>query len=200
MAFLALLIALAAQPSVAERCGLIAEEGASTSFIDHAVFTDGRLWLRADSGALFSVAQGERTKRVEWTPGPVIGLCAFNGHIAALTCDAKGWTLRNRVGGKWPAIATFDSDNDGLAGLACADDAVTLVARKKRPPSSNGTGNRGFRSSDALAPLHGPPLRRSAARAAEGTRRQTGAVIGCETQSGVAPRTRTWPPLGANKR
>jgi hypothetical protein len=104
------------------------------SSITRAVFADQRLWMRSDSGAVFSVAPAETARRNETLPEPSLDICVKDGHIAALTQGKGRWTLRRRTGDEWLAELSFEASShfvalDCRSGVTVITTQVVLVPR-----------------------------------------------------------------------
>lgn len=107
------------------------------SFITRAVFADQRLWMRSDSGAVFSVAPTEDARRNETLPQPSLDICVKDGHVAALTQGKSNWTLRTRVGDQWVAEMSFEASSDFVA-LDCRN-GVTIITTEVMLVPRDGT-------------------------------------------------------------
>lgn len=104
------------------------------SFITQAVFTDGRLWVLADSGELSSIAPDENKWAPATLPESVHALCVLDGRIVAATGarkDSPRWTLRRRSESQWSAFATVPTDGDNLLAMSCAQGRISLLTQRR---------------------------------------------------------------------
>src|SRR3954469_6811364 len=106
---------------------VLALGGADDTMISRAVFADGRLWLRTDHGAVFSIAEGEKQRRDE-TSGNALDLCVWHKHVLALVGDAKSARLKSaNADGAWKTEVPLDALCDS-ATLQCDDAAVRVLS------------------------------------------------------------------------
>lgn len=95
-----------------------------------AVFAQGRTWLLTDDGRLSSVAQGERSRRIETVPEPVHELCVLQGGPLIVTGPRESperLSMRRLDGAAWTIEAMVSIDHEALVALACTPDGATLV-------------------------------------------------------------------------
>lgn len=111
------------------------------NMLTRAVFADGRLWMRSDAGAVFSVAESETAKRSESLPEPALDLCVRNGHVAVLTCGSKPgvWSLLRRGWDEWVVETTFKTAGDSFVGLDCGSSSTAVVTSRRLLVERNGT-------------------------------------------------------------
>lgn len=103
------------------------------SFITRAVFADQRLWMRSDSGEVFSVAPTEAALRYETLPEPSLDICVRDGHIAVLTHGKDTLTLWNGAAAEWVSEMTFEASSDFVA-LDCRNGVSVLTTRMVLTP------------------------------------------------------------------
>jgi hypothetical protein len=108
------------------------------SFLTRAVFAEGRVWMRSDAGVVFSVAEGEPSRREEPLPGTVLDLCAQSGQVIALTAEGGSWVVRRHSGGGWGSEATV-AEESGFGALHCGVDAIAVVASNRVSVIRGGT-------------------------------------------------------------
>jgi len=110
------------------------DEPARSSDVSRAVFAEGRLWLVADDGALTSVAQGERRRRLEDAGAPVIDICAGTGGLRALTgareWDGR-WTIRRWKAGRWTVERSGTTKGESVVAFSCGGPAAILLTDKR---------------------------------------------------------------------
>jgi hypothetical protein len=93
------------------------------------VFAEKRLWMRSDSGAVFSVSPTDTARRDEQVPEPSLDLCVLANHVAVLTQGPTGWTLREREGDKWVRKMSFEPSDDFLS-LDCSRGVTVVTSRR----------------------------------------------------------------------
>lgn len=102
--------------------------------ISRALFADGRLWLRTDSGRLSSLAEGERTQTIHDLGGNVLDMCERDGALVALTAQRGGtghWTIHRREGGTWRVTGSVPASADRLVALSCGPGLEMAVTNRR---------------------------------------------------------------------
>lgn len=102
--------------------------------IKRAEFASGRLWLLSDGGELWSVAEHEDGARKEPLSQMVLSLCASNNEPAIVTADLNDpefWIVRRRRGNEWVGIGKVAKSAEGLVGLACTADSLTVLTARR---------------------------------------------------------------------
>ena len=110
------------------------ERNGQESFIHHAVFSDGRLWLLSDAGLLSSIADGEDNRTDVTLPEPALDLWSQDGRPAVITCKRNGctdWTLRKWIDGQWTTMAKVSTEGDRLAAVSGDGGTVTLLTNRR---------------------------------------------------------------------
>ena len=132
IAFLASLL-LAAGP-----CGLVPKTASGPTMLSRAVFAEGRLWLRSEDGAVYSLAEREPAPRLESMPGPALDLCVHDGALTALTCTAGAkWSLTRHAKDGWMPAETIAPARGEQSGYA---DSIAPGPRRSRIASEAGQG------------------------------------------------------------
>ena len=95
---------------------------------------DGRdLWLLTVTGRIWRVSEASRQVMEVPLPGPVIGLCAGDGQVLAITETSghRNWRLHRFPQGAHQALLIGKSPDEHLAGLACEPSTSVLVSSKR---------------------------------------------------------------------
>ena len=103
-------------------------------FIERAVFAQGRLWMLADDGRLFSLAPDDKARRTEALVEPAYDLCVDRGAPVVVTAprDAPAeFQVRRFDRHAWRTDATVAMQDDGFIALSCAGDGVSVLTRHR---------------------------------------------------------------------
>ena len=117
-------------------CGALALDAPpeKETYLKRAVFAEGRVWMVSNTGALFSLAEGDRKRRYEDIKEPVFDICLRDSRPVIVTGDALvggPWRLRARFGDAWALEATVAGDGEKLRGVACGAGGVTLLTSRR---------------------------------------------------------------------
>ena len=98
-----------------------------------AIFSDGKLWLLSDRGALTTIDPGRKAATTETAPGKVVDLCrgAAGPVVLAQGAAAGTWTLKRLVAGNWQDAGTIAGGGEALVAMTCRGDRVTLLTARR---------------------------------------------------------------------
>jgi hypothetical protein len=126
LALLALLecgSAQAARPLLAE----------AETYIESAVFADGRLWVLSEIAVLSSLSESSNDRSWESFDDYVQELWVQGGQPAVITCrtqECPDWTIRRRTAAGWTVEAEIHRDNERLMAVSGATNTVLLTSRR----------------------------------------------------------------------
>lgn len=106
------------------------ERPGQEAFIKRAVFTQQRLWLLSDSGALSSIVEGGDNRIVEHISELVLDVCVQNGDPLIVTGHMdRGtvWTMQRWRAGDWEPELTISRARDVLLALSCLPSRASLL-------------------------------------------------------------------------
>ena len=104
------------------------------SFIQRAIFADGRLWLLTDAGVLSTIADGKDERVAVALPEPALDLWLEHGRPAVITCRRNGctdWTIREWIGGTWAVTAKVPTADDSFIAMSSTDAGPMLLSSRR---------------------------------------------------------------------
>lgn len=141
---LALLVAAMAKPYGPLHPRAYARDPQFAPVKERIAFGDGRVWLMASSGELWSLSERDGIAAREPDSQQVLALCSSNDAPFALTAAHERrdrMTVRTRHGGVWSDVFTIGADDDDVGSLHCDDERLILLTAD-RYVSLEGMGRR----------------------------------------------------------
>jgi hypothetical protein len=99
-----------------------------------AVWAQGGLWLLSDSGEIWIVREGRNDAERRLLPEPALAICVRGGRPVVATAprnSGNGWTMRQWTGAAWATGEHIAAAGDGLVGMACGRDALTVLTSRR---------------------------------------------------------------------
>ncbi|TPG39749.1 hypothetical protein EAH79_13710 [Sphingomonas koreensis] len=123
--------------------------------IRRGVFADGRLWLLNDSGAVSSLAPGDRARRHENVPGMVADLCVSGGRVIVLARDSKGDRLWRRAGAEWQPLSPVAVRlGERVEAISCSSKRIIVLTNVQAIVISGGQQQ----AVQLSEPIHAPSV------------------------------------------
>lgn len=97
------------------------------------VFAQGRLWIVAKDGHVWSVKPGDTAARHEAVRTPAEDICVRDGAPLVATCSAHScatYLFRSYVGGGWSTVASLDT-GDSIWRMSCSHEAISLLTNRR---------------------------------------------------------------------
>jgi hypothetical protein len=97
------------------------------------VFAEGRIWIVANDGHLWSVKPGDAAARHEAVATPTEDICVRDGAPLLATCGGENcgtYVFRGHVSGGWSTVASVDT-GDTIWRMSCSHEAISLLTNRR---------------------------------------------------------------------